>query len=567
MPTFTRAIFFRARHSTEQKTDDRSRTRGSSAPIGRLTVPTTALVWPAVRVLGLLGALTACEGDALVALASLTVDPPALEFGKVATGQKRTLELRLTNEGGGPLTIERIGLTDGTPAVFELSEAPQGLDAGGSAVLRVTYSPNDAEPDLGHLLILSNAANAPELLVPLASARTFPAIRVDPARLELGNLAGGTSANATIQVQSVGDATLEISRFSFRSGGFLGEACFEGAPCREGRCAPSASGLICAAECGRCPDGYSCQDGSDGARACLESPGTRPPLALRGFRLEQADPRSLLPEASHGLPLIYAPQTSDRGGVLLVIESNDPERPVVTVAVAGRPDNLPPVAMATLSEALPNPILPGTVVRLTSAGSLDPEGEALSFRWRFVVRPEGSRAAFVDPTAAETHFVVDRPGSYLAALEARDPSGQASTNEARVMVEVVAGPNFRVTLTWDRPGSDLDLHVIGPGSAEGSVGDCYFENQSPTWAGECEFTFGSATETVAVPNAGDGVYTVTVRNVAPSPEGPTGAEVRFYLGEVEVAAFAQTIPLSARAWDVATLAWPSGRLVPLETVR
>jgi hypothetical protein len=43
--------------------------------------------------------------------------------------------------------------------------------------------------------------------------------------------------------------------------------------------------------------------------------------------------------------------------------------------------------------------------------------------------------------------------------------------------------------------------------------------------------------------------------------------VRLFLDDVEVARFEAALPSSADAWDVATLSWPTGRIVALDTIR
>lgn len=540
-------------------------------PAGVPSLPTRALL-----VFALLGG-AACEREVLEARATLTVAPDRIAFGKVPTGQTRSVDLVLTNDApSATLRVERIDFAEGSSAVFSLEGVPTEIAAGTSATVRVTYAPNDADPDAALLQIESNAIDAPYVEVPLSSERTFPVIAVAPATLDLGHIESGGMASGSVRIESAGDATLVVDRVSLRTAGFAGEACFRDGDCQEGRCTPSLSGRICAVACtsdAECTAGYVCTTDTTGYQACREDVDTTTPLARRGFAItSNPSIAPLLPGATTVVEIAYTPGLTDRGSAQLVIESNDGERPAVVVPILGRPDNLPPVAVANLDPTPPPPILPGTRIELSGVGSNDPEGDAITYRWRFVARPEGSHAAFEDPALESTAFTVDRPGRYVAELEVRDARGLASTNDARVEVVAEAGDRVRVQLTWDRPGTDLDLHVVSPGAALGSLGDCFFDNPAPDWApagpgGDPIFTGADANESVAVTSPAAGVYTLQVQVVAASPEGPTGATVEVFLEDVSIATFPATIPVAADTWDVATLSWPEGLLTRLDTIR
>ena len=512
----------------------------------------------------------------LEAGATITVAPDRIDFGKVATGQSATVQLVVTNDApSAALRIDRVALAEGTSPVFTLAGVPDRIAAGTSATIDVTYTPDDADPDAGAIEIDSNAIDAPFLGVPLTSERTFPRISVTPSTLDLGRIESGGRSTGSVRIESIGDATLVVHRVSMRTGGFAGEVCFGDADCADGRCTPSRSGRICAPACtgdGDCEAGYECTTDTTGYQACRERDGTSAPTARRGFSVAADTLDPLLPGDTAVLEVVYEPAATDRGAAQLVLESNDADRRHVVVPLLGRPDNLPPVAAAALDGTPPDPILPGTRIAVSGAGSLDPEGSAISYRWRFVVRPEGSRASFEDPAAERTAFVVDRPGRYVAGLEVRDESGLTSTNDARAEITAAAGSRVRVELAWDRPGTDLDLHVVPPGAAPGSIGDCFFDNPAPDWDppgpdGDPTFAANEADETIGVTGPAGGVYTILVDVVAASPEGPTGAVVKIFLEDVEVAAYPATLPVAAETWDVATLTWPQGRITALDTIR
>ncbi len=526
---------------------------------------------------GLVAIVSGCESDELRGTALLDVSPEAIDFGAVPSGESRTLELRLRNpSGAAPLKLYEVRLADGSATTFELSEAGDQIAPGAEVVLTVRYTPTEPEASAGEVLIRSNAVQMPVRTIPIRSAQTYPKISVQPGRLDLGSTLAGGAATDTLRIVSVGDARLLVDRLALRSGGFPGEPCTHNRQCRDSQCLPSRSGLICATDCNQdCATGYICTPTELGTDACLEGEGTRPPLSLRGFTVQGPSMdvlNRILPGDALELTVTYAPGPDDRGSTQLLVHSDDADTPTVIVALLGRPEDLPPIAEARLLGEVPDPVLPGTIIALSGTGSVDPEGEALRWQWRFLRRPQGSRATFVDPEAEDTEFTVDRPGRYVATLEVLDPSGQASTNDARVEVEAESGPAFEVELSWDRPGTDLDLHVVAPGGRIGALADCFFDNPTPDWGAsgpisDPVFTSGLAKETVFASAPPDGVFTVVATIVAASPQGPTAATIRIRLGETEVAAYTTTLDVTAQAWDVATISWPSGRITDLDRVR
>lgn len=81
-------------------------------------------------------------------------------------------------------------------------------------------------------------------------------------------------------------------------------------------------------------------------------------------------------------------------------------------------------------------------VRLSTAGTHDPDGDPLELRW---LDQAGEPLAVAGPADAPT-ITFDRPGTFQLQLEARDPHGAV----ARAAVPVIAG-NARPTIAFERP--------------------------------------------------------------------------------------------------------------------
>jgi hypothetical protein len=89
-----------------------------------------------------------------------------------------------------------------------------------------------------------------------------------------------------------------------------------------------------------------------------------------------------------------------------------------TVTVNAFPANRPPVAVATKLSPVLHPIV-GQLVTLDSAGSVDPEGKALSYAW---LQTEGPTVLLSSLSAPRPTFTAVAPGSYTFQLLATDGS-------------------------------------------------------------------------------------------------------------------------------------------------
>jgi RHS repeat-associated protein len=74
----------------------------------------------------------------------------------------------------------------------------------------------------------------------------------------------------------------------------------------------------------------------------------------------------------------------------------------------------------------------GTTVILDGSESSDPDGDSLSYTWKFVTVPTGSAAQLSNPTAVTPSFVLDRPGAYVLELVVND--GKLNSKPDRVTI-------------------------------------------------------------------------------------------------------------------------------------
>jgi hypothetical protein len=116
--------------------------------------------------------------------------------------------------------------------------------------------------------------------------------------------------------------------------------------------------------------------------------------------------------------------TADKGGTyqinLVVTDS---------AGLASQPDQ---VVVSSLNQAptadagSPQLVVVNTLVQLNGNGSVDPDGDAMSYSWLINTAPEGSTAALTGATTATPFFTPDIAGTYAVTLQLTDAYGGAS---------------------------------------------------------------------------------------------------------------------------------------------
>lgn len=90
--------------------------------------------------------------------------------------------------------------------------------------------------------------------------------------------------------------------------------------------------------------------------------------------------------------------------------------------------NRPPLANAGPDQT----VTVGSVVQLDGSRSSDPDGDRLSYSWRFVSLPPGSQATLSDPGLVDPTFVADVVGEYLLELTVDDGKGERASDQVKV---------------------------------------------------------------------------------------------------------------------------------------
>ena len=113
-------------------------------------------------------------------------------------------------------------------------------------------------------------------------------------------------------------------------------------------------------------------------------------------------------------------------------------------------------------------VFTGMTVTLDGTASSDPDGNPLTFRWRFLARPAGSAAALSSTSVARPSFLADEPGRYEVELVVNDGTVDSAPDTVVVNTEAMntapvanAGP--------DQTNAFVGIPVVLNGSGSSDV--------------------------------------------------------------------------------------------------
>jgi hypothetical protein len=411
---------------------------------------------------------------------SLGVAPAGLDFGQVKVGDSKVLTLRLEARTLTAVNLSSITLEGSGASAYRLGTKPTQLDPLGSGTLTVTFTPLSVAAFTGVLVLTSDDPDRPVTRVALAGEGAMPQLKLtldcqlqargctstvvqDPASIDFGAeplvrlVPIDPTKLPTVVVVNEGAVPLVVKSASFRG---MDAAAF------------SVAGNA------MFPDG--------------------------GVTLEAA--------SGFNLPLRFVPTSEQQASYAaeLVIASDDPDRPVVTVQLRGTlKPNQPPVVCANLVRVVPPtesleqpreyggtqnwaPLLTApdagydfTVTRdvrpnelalfsaLSDASEVtkctsDPEDArmGLSWQWTLTGWPAGSQApALSGATTSQAQLRPAATGLYTLELAVTD--SRASTTRVTMRFAVSVKQDLVAQLEWPgAAGVDLDLHLVRPSAVD-----------------------------------------------------------------------------------------------------
>ncbi len=453
---------------------------------------------------------------------TLVVQPDALDFGPVVAGVQTTpppgaasatLSVRIANTGQAELVAD-LTLEGEDPGAFSLDpalahlelEPDEGVD------VPVTFDPAEVGDYTASLVVASNDTQQALLPVGLAGEGRVPYrpdIEIVPGgTIHFGDVAVEDRELAFFEIRNVGDADLRVGTITQTGAGtFSLDADYSGTTI---------------------------------------APGDGRPIVLT-----------------------YAPIQPGGDSGRVVIPSNDEDEPEVTVALEANGGGTFEYPEAVIDCPGRVEVAGPLVVTLDGSASADPSGEALTFSWATVRRPDAAdQAATPSPVDAPvTDVRIDAAGTWEVQLQVTNASGVPSV-PTKCVIEAVPKDELHVELSWAGPTSDLDLHLSLEDAALFEVpGDVSFCNAAPDWgvAGErsddpsldLDDDDGFGPENVNLPAPADGVYPVRVHYFDDRDDGDVTARVTVFAYGAAIWSGSQVLRRN-EVWEVGQVNWPDG---------
>ncbi|MGO9611874.1 MAG: choice-of-anchor D domain-containing protein [Dissulfurispiraceae bacterium] len=149
-----------------------------------------------------------------VGAAHITAMPTTINFGPVQINQKVQQTITVTSSGTNPLTISPVVPPSAPFSIFS-NNCPGSLSVGNSCQIVVQFAPTSTGTVSSSFVISSNDPTTPSLTINLSGTGVVtPVISVNPTSYNFPSTAVGSTSNEVFNVSNVGTAPLTISGFT-----------------------------------------------------------------------------------------------------------------------------------------------------------------------------------------------------------------------------------------------------------------------------------------------------------------------------------------------------------------
>lgn len=166
--------------------------------------------------------------------------------------------------------------------------------------------------------------------------------------------------------------------------------------------------------------------------------------------------------------LTYSPAVNYHGAdsFTFVVNDGQADSPEATVTIAVSPVNDPPSAAAGVDQS----VYRGDTVLLDGSGSMDVDGDNLTYLWSFLAVPAGSSTTLSDPGAIRPAFLADVAGTYEVQLIVSDGAVNSAADGVAVTAEI---PMVSVPNVVGQTQTDAQSQISAAGLLVGSVTTAY----------------------------------------------------------------------------------------------
>ena len=178
---------------------------------GNVSLPSNAAGSPAQIALAGNGISSSASGQ-------LSVNPIALDFGNVPTGNTETRDVVLSNSGGTALTVTQASVA-GTNFTLSGLPLPLTLQVGETATFQGSFTPDTSGAVTGSISLLSDASNSPTVMSLSGDGVVLiGTLAVNPWIIDFGDISAGTSTTQNVTLTNTGNVDVTITE-SILTGG------------------------------------------------------------------------------------------------------------------------------------------------------------------------------------------------------------------------------------------------------------------------------------------------------------------------------------------------------------
>ena len=153
------------------------------------------------------------------AIPDIEVTPLLVDFGLVDAGQVVTDAVMISNVGTADLQVDAPVLTGSQEFSLSAAQFPVTIAAGASELILVHYAPVDLSADSGQIAISSDDPDEPVVVVDLlGSTSPSPDIHLVPTLLQFGLVLPGNSVSMDASVSNLGTADLTLGSLWLNAG-------------------------------------------------------------------------------------------------------------------------------------------------------------------------------------------------------------------------------------------------------------------------------------------------------------------------------------------------------------
>jgi hypothetical protein len=472
--------------------------------------------------------LVGCGEDGVrAAVERAAFDPETLDFGEVTVGLTASRTVQLRNVG--TVTIEILSVE--TAPSFSVRGAKGPLEgvlitAGSSLELEVLFLAMAEGEKTGVITVYTEKTQAELQVRGLGVAKLVPDLKIEPRALNFGTVVVGQESKLAVTIRNDGSAPGTITGASLETAGALGLP------------------FNLEAGANAALPGITVQPGQSAEYMVVFSPLYEGPIVDVMIFAAQAPAQALsLSIQGNGAParggLVCTPSALNFGAV----ERGQVATQQVTCSASGGITRFVSAGFPASQTLFQVAAQPGTYDLA--------EGESMSFTAE--LHAEGAPAVHTDTLSVQY-----------------DGANGLATLEIPVRGEVVPPPvtatAMSFILTWDTNFTDVDMHLVRPGSSiwDTNDGDCYFGERSPDWGVQDDPTDdpyldkddvdGYGPEEINLNVAAPGDYELYIHYFADNDLGASTAAVQVHIAGNLVGTFNRNLYCND-TWHAGTVSW------------